>query len=297
MAGGFAKTIAETYAKLIKRFTRSAEEAVRDQTGPNQDAVDAAQRELERGAAEARSDSLKGAYDSVRNRMVKGSGLNRLERWFVNLMHKAFDAVGRLGKWLSKKLTAGKVALTAGAVAGIAAVAASLQYAAPPRDPPPASDPVAANGSFTLDSGYVVDIDIPPPIPNIPPPDIDFAPMGTDIAMDEGEFGALLGALGIPSLEAMGRERVDLNTADLPPPVEFPAPLRAIAAAPVQVEVTRDGQVTGGTTTVQQIYEAVPQVREELVEQATQQHADRGGIQFRDIRVTSEVGSITIKMP
>lgn len=127
----------------------------------------------------------------------------------------------------------------------------------------------------------MVDIDIPPPLPDIsPPPD--------DLTLSGDEFDALVSRLDISSLSlaALGRERVDLDVSDLPPLVA------AAAAAPVEVSMRRGNATSSVTTTVQQLYETMPEARDQIEEHVR----DNGGSGLHvDINVGTDFATIRIK--
>jgi hypothetical protein len=271
---GVGTTITNAADKLFTRFTRSAEKAVEDPAGPNQDAADFADRELREGATESGKSFSDEAGKQARKRGFKGWETNRLAQWGMDL----FELAGKWRRKIIKPWGAAKVAVSAGAAAGIAAIAAGAYWSgAPSPNPPPPPDVVP------IETGYVVDIDIPPPLPDIPPP---------DLTLSGDEFDALVSRLeNSPlSLAALGRERVDLDVSDLPP--TMPPWVAAAAAAPVEVSLRQGSATSSVTTTVQHLYETMPEARDQIEEHVR----DNGGSGLHvDIKVGTDFATIRIK--
>jgi hypothetical protein len=278
---GFATTLADAVDKLFELYTRTIGKAFEgDPAEPNQDAVDAANRDLREVAAETSKSFSDEAGEQARKRVFKGGEINRFDRWGMKQVQELFDLAEKWRKKIIKAWSPAKVAVSAGAAVGIAAIAAAGAYwsVAPSPNPPPAPDVVST------EAGYVVDIDIPPPLPDIPPP---------DLTLSGDEFDALVSRLDISSLSlaALGRERADLDVSDLPP-VAMPLWVAAAAAAPVEVSMRQGNATSSVTTTVQQLYETVPEARDQIEEHVR----DNGGSGLHvDINVGTDFATIRIK--
>lgn len=281
---GVRSTINDLVNRLFKRGADSAEKSGDtlghlSGRGSEDEAIAENARHLEEGAAEADKALHKEAGKQARKGLFKATGIDRPTRWGMDLMHKAFDAIGKAYNRLIKTVTPAKVAVGAGAVGGLMAMSAAIDYAIPARDPPPRRDVVA------LDSGFPVVIDIPSPLP-------DISPFPTDLVTSDEEFAAVLARLEIAiarlDVEALldpGREQVVLDTAPLPPRVE----LYAGARIPISVLNGRDSRT--GTTTVGELYQAMPEARGQI-----EQHFEesRGANLQVNITVKAEFASISI---
>jgi alkanesulfonate monooxygenase SsuD/methylene tetrahydromethanopterin reductase-like flavin-dependent oxidoreductase (luciferase family) len=97
---------------------------------------------------------------------------------------------------------------------------------------------------------------------------------------------------GVPSLDQMGREHVELDVSDLPPP---PPAIAAASAAPLRITARQGDETHTRTTTVGQAYQALPEdARAQFEEQVRTSISDDHSIHFRDFTVTSPIGSISI---
>lgn len=265
-------TITNAAYKLFKRFTRSADKAVEDPDGPNQDAADTADRELKEGAAESGKSYSDEAGKQARKRVSNWGELHPAERWCIDRINELFNLAEKWRKGITKSWKPVKVALAVGAAATIASLAAELPGPAPQPAPPP-PDTVVVNGD-----------DIPPPPPdNLPPPDT--------LTMDE--FDALASRLNFSpySLAALGRERVDLDVSDIST-VTMPPLVAAWADAPVEVSTHRGNETYSDTTTVQELYEAMPESHDQI-EEAVRENGG-SGIHV-DIDVRTEFANISIR--
>jgi hypothetical protein len=157
-----------------------------------------------------------------------------------------------------------------GAIAAVVAAGASVVGYVKSSPKPPAPTATASVDPLTHPN-----IDIPPPIPNPPLPDLSFE-------LDRKQFGVAITGLAMPTIRL-----VDLDPDGAlapppygPPPVELPQAVAAASALPVAVEVRQGQNVYAGATTVGRVYQTLPQAREQI-EDRVREMPDRSASHIR----------------
>jgi len=280
MAGGLAGTLTSAIRRMAKRATDAIDRTARSLGRKGSSDSEEADAANERDAAESAQDfdrtAREAAGDRVRKDLYRTTRLDRVWRAIVETAKRALSAANRWRRKLTRTGPAKAAMIGAGAVGGLMAVSAAIEFAVPRRDHPAPPPDFAMNGG-----GVPVEIDIPPPIPQNA-----FAPI--DLPALEQEFRILRERFDRPALFAsIHRERFDLDTADLPPAIEI------AAAAPAAVAVIEGGSTHTETTTVGQLYAAMPEARDQIEEAV--RHNPESGIRV-DIDVGTEFATIRISM-
>jgi len=270
-----SKMLTKAADRIAGRATSSAEKGTEDPTGPTQEGADYADGQFRDNKEEGK------AFNNEAQRQAEKRGLRdplQLERPFIDWLNKMFDAAAKLRERIAKWFKPGKVALVGSAV--VVAMTASRMYLAVPNPDPPRPEP----GPVETGVNSVNGIEIPEPLPNLPPvPD--------NLAMTDQDLLRAFDTLGIPTLAQMGREHVDLDVSDLPlPPV-----IAAASAAPVVAEVQQGGTTYSTTTTVEEAYRALPDdARAGFEADVRESTFDDHSIDLKDsFTVSSPIGSLT----
>ena len=285
MVKAFGQAMKDIPSNVHKHFQDAVNAVNKVLADPNATATDyrEAFETVERAFKDACTETGTTASDAAREEfeqhVYKSLNPDAIQRWGAEKLKSVADLAEQVRPVLPKFWTATKLAWTATIAVAVSVGATAVRVVTAPHHPAPAAQP------SPIAPPPVVGVDFPSAIP-------DRSPLPTELTLRGDQFDVLASRLDISpySLAALGRERVDLDTSDLPP-VTMPPWMAAAAAAPVAVS-TRQGDATyTDTTTVQKLYESLPEARDQVEEQVRYNGGE--GLHV-DITVESDFASIHI---